>query len=444
MTAAGTAVSLAREFAAIVGDSAVFETPASLAPHAVDGVGPALAVAPGSAEQAAAVLRVAHEHGLCVTPMGGGTRKCIGNPPERIDLLLDTRRLHAVEYYDPGDLTISLQAGITVAEAQRRRAAHRQMLPVDPPAAARATIGGALATNAHGPLKHAYGGLRDFCIGIRFVTADGKLAKGGGRVVKNVAGYDLMKLLIGSFGTLGVIVGANFKVFPRPAQTRTFVAEFGALREAIGFRDRVLASPLTPLCLEIVSARASEYLKHAGAAGSWRVLVRAGGSDAVLGRYRKALGAAVGREVQGKEEEQAWTAISDFEETVFARHHNAMLLRVDVPIAAVESTLAFAESAAGDHNFLCAAVGRAGVGALVLAFIPIAVDPPSAMQYANAVSDFRGALPSDASCVVVRCPLEAKPHFNLWGASATDLATMRLVKQALDPDGLLNRGRFLV
>ncbi len=443
MTIAGAAISLAREFAAMVGEEHVVES-AELAKRAIDGVTPALAVAPGTPEEVAAVMRLAHEHELRVTPIGGGTQMAIGNPPAAIDLRLDLRRLDRIEYYDPGDLTISLQAGTTVAEVRRRIGEHRQMLPLDPPAADNATVGGTLASATQGPMRHAHGGVRDFCIGIQFVTADGKLAKGGGRVVKNVAGYDMMKLLIGSFGTLGVIVGANFKVFPRPPQTREFIAEFGSLEQAVAFRDRVLGSPLTPMCLEIVSPRAAEYLPHIGASVPWRIVVRAGGSDAVLARYRSGLGSAVAREVQGADEEDDWRRLADFEETVLARHHNAMVVRVGLPISAVAAALVAAERAATDHNFLCAAVGRAGIASLVVAFIPIAVDPPSAMQYANAVSQFRGALPEGAPAIVTRCPLEAKPRFDLWGAPTSDLAVMRAVKQALDPKDILNRGRFVV
>ena len=122
------------------------------------------------------------------------------------------------------------------------------------------TIGGMLATGMTGPHRQGYGGLRDYCIGVRFVTGDGRKAKGGGRVVKNVAGYDMMKLLIGSQGTLGIITSASFKLFPAPRQTRTFVSEFAGIAEAIEFRNHVLRSPLDPICLEVVSPQARGVL----------------------------------------------------------------------------------------------------------------------------------------------------------------------------------------
>src|SRR5206468_8230111 len=135
-----------------------------------------------------------------------------------------------------------------------------QFLPLDAPHPDHATVGGTLAAAMHGPLKHGYGGARDYCVGVQFVTGDGKLAKAGGRVVKNVAGYDLMKLMIGSYGSLGVITSASLRVYPRPKQTRTFVMQCGSREEALTMRDRIVRSPLAPICLEIASPRALEYL----------------------------------------------------------------------------------------------------------------------------------------------------------------------------------------
>lgn len=461
MSAASAIVSLGRELAAICGGEHVCEVPAALQAFEMDGVVPATAVEPASAEEVAGILRMATAHDLVVAPSGGFTAQATGFVPPRVDILLRTSRMRSVRYHDPGDLTFGAEAGITVLEIDQRLAEESQWLPLDVAQPKSATLGGVLATAAHGPLKHAFGGVREFCIGISFVTGDGTIAKGGGRVVKNVAGYDLMKLLIGSQGTLGVIVEANFKVFPRPRQTRTFLAEFAELDEAMRFRDRALSSPLRPLCLELVSPRATEYLTETSpevrgvdevkpehptgvAPSPWQVLVRAAGSDAVLARYRKELGADVASELADGDEARVWRCLTAFAASVLARHQNAMMLDLNVPIASVHDALAAAERAALENNFLCAVVGRVGIGSLVLAFIPLLVDPPSAMQYANAVSNLRGALPRDAAAVVTRCPREAKLHFSLWGSPPTDIECMRAVKRALDPGNVLNRGRFLV
>ncbi|MGH9600975.1 MAG: FAD-binding oxidoreductase [Terriglobales bacterium] len=461
MSAAASALSLGRELAAICGEAYVSEDPAALQALEIEGVVPAVAVEPASAEEVAAILRMATARDLVVVPSGGFTQQAGGGVPARVDILLRTARMRSIRYYDPGDLTFGAEAGITIHEIDQRLAEKAQWLPLDVVRPESATLGGVLATAAHGPLKHAFGGVREFCIGVSFVTGDGTLAKGGGRVVKNVAGYDLMKLLIGSQGTLGVLVEANFKVFPRPRQTRTFVVEFAELDEAMRFRDRVLRSPLRPLCLELISPRASEYLTETPpvvrdvdevepahpsgtALGAWQVLVRAAGSDAALARYHRALGAEVARELAGMDEAQAWRCVTGFAANVLARHQNAMLLDLNLPIASVRDALAAAERAGLENNFLCAVVGRAGIGSLVVAFIPLLVDPPSAMLYANAVSNLRGSLPRDASAVVTRCPREAKLHFSLWGSPPTDIECMRAVKRALDPGNVLNRGRFVV
>ncbi|HZR27202.1 MAG TPA: FAD-binding oxidoreductase [Terriglobales bacterium] len=455
--------SLARELAAICGAQHVEEDPA-LEAFAIDGMAPAVAVSPATAQEAANVIAFAAAQNLTVVPAGGFTAMATGGIPERISILLRTTRLEGVTHYDPADLTIGVGAGCTLATLDSVLAEHGQFLPLDPPHPEHATVGGTLAAGVHGPLKHGYGGMRDFCVGIQFVTGEGKLAKGGGRVVKNVAGYDLMKLMIGSYGSLGIIVEANFKVFPRQGRgdrMRTFVLEFTSLSGAIHFRNFMRGSHLTPLCLELVSPRAQEYLtKEAPAprdpddyapaapggppSARWRILLRAAGSEAVLARYRKEMGINLSAELSGGEDASTWKYVSNFEAAVLERHRNAMFARMNVSPAEVEAAIGAAEQAGVDNNLLLAVVGRAGLGALVLAFIPLSVDPPSAMQYANTISALRSALSPDSAVVVTRCPQEAKWHFNVWGSTPTDLETMRAIKRALDPKGILNRGRFLV
>ena len=449
---------IAPELAAIVGEAYVNADPAKLTALAIDGVEPAAIVSPGSDEEVAAVLRLANERRWIVVPAGGFTQQTKGATPERIDVVLRTDRLSKVMHYDPADLTLGVGAGMTVAEIDSLLAARGQMVPVDPAQPHRATIGGVLATAAHGPLRHGYGTIRDYCIGIRFVTGDGRIAKGGGRVVKNVAGYDLMKLMIGSHGTLGVMVSANFKVVPRPRQTRTFAAEFAGAAEALAFRDAVLRSPLSPMCLEILSPMAHEFLgdpaqprhpdhHHTETVPAphqhWTVLLRASGSDAVLARYRRELGGAITREFDGAEETQTWQRIADFSVIVLQRHHNAMIVQLSGAIQDVGPSLAAIEKAAIDNSFIAATIGRCGAGSLLAAIVPLAVDPPSAVKYAAAMSSLRSDLPAGVSAKVSCCPMEAKRHFDVWGADAV-LGAMHKVKAAMDPRGVLNEGRFVV
>lgn len=457
MSTVAAAESVQRELAAIVGDQNVLQGNEQFA---VNGVTPGSVVTPASPEEIAAVLALANSKGLVVAPAGGFTKQDIGGIPERIDILLRITRLRGIEHYDPGDLTISIHAGTPFAEALAQMAEHHQWLPYDAPNLKTATVGGCLATGSAGPLKHTSGGLRDFCIGVHFVTAEGKVAKGGGMVVKNVAGYDLMKLLAGSYGTIGLITRANFKVFPRPRQTRTFACSFSSLDQALEFRTRILQSPLTPICLDIISPGGPEYLSDAAPpkdpdhyapqqpvqknAGPWQIVLRAAGSDNVLARYGKELGAAVTRTLESAAEAQFWAWVSDFEYSVLRRHRNAMVMYTHLTIQGVGPALKAMEKAASDYNFIPAVVGRAATGNLVAAFVPLSVDPPSAMQYANCASAFRGMLPGGSSAEVAHCPKEAKPHFDVWGSTPHDLTMMRALKKAIDPKNILNRGRFIV
>jgi glycolate oxidase FAD binding subunit len=445
MSTVTSPASVDRELAAIVGAGNVKRTD-----FEINGVVPTAVVYPGSADEVGAILHLANERDLVVAPAGGLTKQQIGCVPERIDILLSTTRLNKIEEYDPGDLTIAVQAGMPFADMQRQLGEHQQWVPCDASSLEHATIGGLLATGAAGPLKSTFGHMRDFCIGVQFVTSNGKVVKGGGRVVKNVAGY----------GSLAVITRANFKVFPRPRQTRTFACSFHSLNEALQFRTRLFQSPLTPMCMEIVSPGATEYLRDAEPANDpdhyapeqpvslpaveWQLVLRATGSDNILARYARELGSAVTRTLEGAAEEEFWGWVRHFEQSVLARHRNAMVLYTHLAVQNVGPALQALQRVAPDYNMIPAAVGRAATGNLVLALMPLAVDPPSAMQYANCVSALRGMLPPGSSAEVAHCPKEAKPHFDVWGTTPTDVKMMRAVKRAIDPKNILNRGRFIV
>jgi FAD/FMN-containing dehydrogenase len=256
---------------------------------------------------------------------------------------------------------------------------------------------------------------------------------------------------------LGVVTSASFKLVPRPRQTATLVAEFATATAALAFCENVASSPLTPMSLELVSPNAKRFLRPAEAAVhpedytppssatrnmNWGVFVRAAGSDAVLARYRSNLGQTAGREITGAAEKSLWQRVGALDSEAVTRQPNAMVVQIAVTNTQVAAALDTIEKTATDYNFVPSLTGR--MGAFVVVFSPMAVDPPSAMQYAGAASALRAALPRGAVAIVTRCPLEAKRHFDVWGTLTSDLASMRAIKQKLDPNGILNRGRFVV
>jgi glycolate oxidase FAD binding subunit len=436
-----TAIStrIGRELSAICGAEHVTEAP----PETIHGCAVSVAVQPGSPAQVAAILRFANENNLTVAPAGGFTQQQTGAAPAQVDVLLYTTRLTEVEHYDPGDLTIGIGAGCRVSQLSSMVSKDGLLFAGDPPEPERATVGGMLATGISGPLRHGYGGPREYCIGIKFVTGDGRIGGGGGRVVKNVAGYDMMKLLIGSWGTLGIITGASFKLFPAPRQTRTFVACFEGAGDALEFRRKVLRSPLDPICLELISPEAHALLIPASpTGGSWCICVRAAGSDAVLARYRTELGSAVAREMDGENEQGFWGLVRHFAARACERDANSLLLAFALPLNDVQSVLKGLQTIANSNGFTLAATGCVGVGNLSAALWPTN-RPLADADFITAVSALRSWLPQDASMAVLHCPDAVQKEIGAL-RTPTDVESMRTVKQVLDPKDILNRGRFIL
>jgi glycolate oxidase FAD binding subunit len=335
-------------------------------------------------------------------------------------------RFNAIEHYDPGDLTIGVGAGATIGEVAAMLRDQGQMLPIDIANSDRVTIGGAMAVAAQGPLKHFCGGVRDFCLGVRYVSGDGIAAKAGARVVKNVAGFDVMKLLIGSYGSLAVITSASFKLFPAPPVTQTFVCRFANLEEAIEFRDSIANSPLTPMCVELLSPRGSE-------SAGWTIAVQAGGSERVLARYASELGEAVSQRLSGFDEQK----FGDDAQSL--GQDSPLVLKASLPPGSAGAVITEAQRIAVENDVRLAAWGRIAIGNLFFA-----LDGAMAESYVTVVDRLRAALPHDASAVVTRCPTALKPAINVWGTSPTHLESMAAAKRALNPKDTLNRGRFLL
>jgi len=438
VSTAAVATRVGRELNSICGAEHVTEAPA----ERILGCAPGVAVRPGSAQEIAAILRFANQNNLVVAPAGGLTQQEAGNAPSQIDILLYTSRLTETEHYDPADLTVGIGAGCTVAHLCHDISKDGLLFAPDPPLWERATIGGLLATGITGPRRHGYGALRDYCIGVRFVTGDSRIGKGGGRVVKNVAGYDMMKLLIGSWGTLAVITGASFKLFPYPRNSRTFVACFPNLSDAMAYRDRVLRSPLDPMCLELLSQQASALLTPGSpAAAFWSICVRGAGSDAVLARFRSELGSAVAHEMEDEKETAFWRKVADFPALARERDPDSLLMTIMAPLRDVRRVLDVTDEVAAASGFTVAAAGRVGHGNLFVSLSPTVGRQLTKTNYTKVMATLNEQLPRDASLTVLHCPPEARPDIPML-RTPTHAGSMRAVKHALDPKDILNRGRF--
>jgi len=251
-----TAISMnfAARLESLIGPSRISADPAARACYAIDELLPTAVAKPTSAEEVADIVRFAALEKLALVPCGNHTKLAIGMPPSLYDIALDMTALNQIPHYDPGDLTVSAEAGISLLRLNFALSEHKQFLPLLVPWYSLSTIGGAIASGIDSPLRQFYGTARDFLIGAEFVDGTGHLCKSGGRVVKNVTGYDLHKLLIGSLGTLAVITRLNFRTFPASiAGSRGFVASFPDAEGALALGRAIAGSSLTPLTLDIVS-----------------------------------------------------------------------------------------------------------------------------------------------------------------------------------------------
>jgi glycolate oxidase FAD binding subunit len=245
---------LAAALESILDASSVFSDPTTCADYAIDEVIPSVIAKPSSAEQVAEIVRFVVLEKLALLPCGARTKLCLGPPPTRYDIALDMTALNKISHYDPADLTLSVEAGAVIAKLNAALIEHQQFLPLLVPWYSLTTVGGTLASGIDSPLRQFYGTHRDFLIGAEFIDGTGKLCKSGGRVVKNVTGYDLHKLLIGSLGTLAVITRLNFRTFPAPITgSLGLVASFPDAEGALALRHTIAQSPLTPLTFDIVS-----------------------------------------------------------------------------------------------------------------------------------------------------------------------------------------------
>jgi glycolate oxidase FAD binding subunit len=349
---------------------------------------------------------------------GRFTKQGMAGPLVSAATSISTSCMQRVLRYEPRDLTISVEAGLPFADLRRILAEHRQMVPLDPPFSDNATVGGVIAANTSGPRRRLYGSARDLVIGMKFATVEGKLVQSGGMVVKNVAGLDMAKLLIGSFGTLAAIAVVNFKLGPIPPFTRTFLLESGSLREAISVRNRILGSVLQPAAIDLLNPHAAALVRRKG----WLLAIEAGGNAAVIERYGRELQGA--EPLEGIEEEAFWQRIRDFTPAFLTGTPEGAVVRVSCTLAALEEVAGVPD---------CPVVARAGSGVCWAYFR----DCAAASEWMKTT-----CLPRGWKVVMEFAPPERKPELDLWPNPGADFEIMKKVKDMFDPAHRLNPGRL--
>ena len=416
--------------------------------YSVDGVAPEAAVLPSTVEDLVRVLSLARKEGRTVVPWGGGTQMALGNIPRGVDLVLATGSLDRVLFHEPADLVASVQAGVTLEAFQRQLAKVGQFLPIEAPIPSRATIGGILAANASGPQRLAHGTARDWLIGIRVANSSGQVTKSGGRVVKNVTGYDLNKLYIGSLGTLGVIVEATFKIAPLPSHKLSLVATYPSIASAVESAQRLRRQGPAPQALHLVNRQAMgglQRLKENGGQQAAVLALYASRKAAVERKAEDAAGELGGHgaveRLSGEDSDSLWQEVTDLGWR--PEGEPSTMVRLSTLPSLVGDFLAMAESLGGPA-FRLGIVADVGFGLVRLLWWPEEAKkgPPAPTE--ETISQLREwAADRTGHVVVERCPLELKAKIDVWGDPPESITIMRRIKQQVDPQGILNPGRFV-
>jgi glycolate oxidase FAD binding subunit len=391
-------------------------------------------VAPNTAQELSTVMTLAYESQWKSLIAGQGTKLGWGIPAKKIDLLVSTHQLNDLVDHAVGDMTVTAQAGMTFAALQALLAKHNQWIPLDPVYPARATLGGILATRDAGSLRHRYGGVRDLCLGLTFVRADGQIAKAGGRVVKNVAGYDLMKLFAGSFGTLGIVTELTLRAYPLPERSGTVLVRGGVEAIATLTQD-LMQSTLTPTAFDIWTGldAASEDLTLALRFQSL--------TQSVLAQTERVYSMAQTRSLQSEvisngDDAHWWhSAAAALREST---KPDTVLCQIGIVPASAAVILAEIQQTAAqtDVKLQGRIHASSGVGQLQLT--------GSEIDCRNLLSTVRSCLAQLEGYVsLLEAPLAIKKAADVWGYSGNALATMRKLKERFDPQGGLNPGRFV-
>jgi glycolate oxidase FAD binding subunit len=469
------------ELAGIAGKDRLKTDPADIAPYSLDGVVPKAVVFPTNTKMVAEIVKCACRGKLAIVPWGSGTKMAMGNTPKSMDLVVCTSRMNHMLDVDTANLTITVEAGVKFRDIQARLATEEDrcylplddlkteageficsdrshsgsFLPIDPPFSEKATIGGIVAANSSGPRRLLYGLPRDLVLGVRFATPVGDIVGAGGKTVKNVSGFDISKLMIGSMGSLGIICEITLRLLPLPENMETLVFSFDSFSDASGFATALSATKLLPAAVEVSNGAALEHMDFRSGlglnAGPFVVMVALEAFQEAVIRMRKEL-MVMAEHFKTKghthitEDKHGlfWVTVGDLQATASHRFPGLVALQLNYPLSSWKGLFEFADKTLReqgvDRTILCHS--GSGVTLINLLLDQRAEAKEKARKVVRTLlAECRKA---GGNLVVQSAPASWKESLPVWGEPGSDLPLMRRIRQQLDPSGLLNPGRFAV
>jgi len=438
----------------IVGEDHILKDPDKLKAYAIDGKKPKFIVSPGTIAEVSKIVAYANEQNLTIIPMGNGSKMGIGNVPQKADILLQTIRLNRITDCDCDNLTLSAECGITLAEVQKRlsREGRGYFLPLDPPHTGKATLGGIVATHSSGPRRLLFGTARDLIIGTKVVFPNGDIVTSGGKTVKNVSGYDMCKLLIGSHGTLGILCEITSKLLPLPEKVATLILSYDSLEEAVRFGHEILQSQYLPSAIVILNRTAWQKLKYpVTPSGNYLVAI---GLEGVTEAVERQVTEMIERAKKGGVLEASvlpieahsnfWANLRDYSEGLIEEGLGFVSMKSNFLISRCGEMIGRYEKIARESGIECALICYAGNGIIysyALAGRGRRFKKDPLFELINQFTS--AAVKNGGHLIVESSPIHLKKEIDVWGGPRNDYQIMRQLKKEIDPKGIFNPGRFV-
>ncbi len=462
----------------LVGPANVKAGDAVLSQYAVDGMKPRAVVFPGSTEEVAAVVRFAAKQNLAIISWGSGSKMGQGHSPSRLDLVLSTERLNRIIDMDTANLTATAQAGVKLRALQAALAGEENrcylplrdpvtpsdkeicsdrenrgcFVPLMPPCIQTTTLGGIIATGASGPTRLLYGLPRDLVLGVRFVASGGEIIGMGGKTVKNVSGYDMSKLMIGSFGTLGILCEMTLRLLPLPERMGTGVYGFSDVQGAFRLIDQVFGTSLLPASVELMSGEACRsLLPFETGENAWVVAIGMEGIEEAVQRMRSeigemasACGAEERAELRDKDHQVFWEGVSNITLSAQQEHPDIVSIRLNYPISCYREIVGHGIALSSQRGVRTRISCHAGSGVARMDFPGPGESQASTEGVVEMVHHLIGRCRErGGNGVVEKAGPGIKKRLPVWGLPGQDWSTMKRIKEKMDPQGLFSPGRFV-